>query len=41
MLSNSLNIKSQTENMITSYAAHDTVTFTPSLGSIMRSILDF
>jgi hypothetical protein len=41
MLSNSLNIKSQTENMITSYDANDTVTFTQSLGSIMRSILDF
>jgi hypothetical protein len=41
MLSNSLNIKSQTENMIESYDDHDTVTFTQSLGSIMRSILDF
>jgi len=41
MLSNSLNIKSQTENMIDSYAAHDTVTFTQSLASVLRSIIDF
>lgn len=41
MLSNSLNIKSQTENMIASYETHDTVTFVQSLGSILRSIIDF
>ena len=41
MLSNSLNIKKQTENMIDSYAIHDTVTFTSSLGSVLRSVLDF
>jgi len=41
MLQNSLSIKGQTENMIKSYAKHDTVAFTRSLGSILRSILDF
>lgn len=41
MLQNSLSIKKQTENMISSYAKHDTVTFTRSLGSVLRSILDF
>ena len=41
MLQNSLSIKSQTENMIEAYAKHDTVTFTRSLGSVLRSILDF
>ena len=41
MLQNSLSIKSQTENMIESYAKHDTVTFTRSLGSVLRAILDF
>ena len=41
MLQNSLSIKKQTENMIESYAKHDTVTFTRSLGSVLRSILDF
>jgi len=41
MLQNSLSIKKQTENMIKSYASHDTVTFTRSLGSVLRSILDF
>lgn len=41
MLQNSLNIKSQTENMIESYDAHDTVTFVQSLGSILRSIIVF
>lgn len=41
MLSNSLNIKSQTENMIEAYDEHDTETFAQSLGNVMRSILDF
>jgi len=41
MLQNSLSIKKQTENMIEAYAKHDTVTFTSSLGSVMRSVLDF
>lgn len=41
MLSNSLNIKSQTENMIGSYAEHDTVVFTRSLASILKSVVDF
>lgn len=41
MLQNSLSIKKQTENMITAYGKHDTVSFTRSLGSILRSILDF
>jgi len=41
MLQNSLSIKKQTEKMITSYAKHDTVTFTRSFGSVLRSILDF
>jgi len=41
MLQNSLNIKSQTENMIIAYELHNTVTFTQALGSVLRSILDF
>lgn len=41
MLSNSLNIKSQTENMIGAYAEHDTVVFVRSLASIMKSVIDF
>ena len=41
MLQKSLNIKNQTENMIDAYSAHDTVTFMQSLGSVLRSILDF
>lgn len=41
MLQNSLNIKSQTENMIEAYALHNTVTFVQALGSVLRSILDF
>jgi len=41
MLQNSLNIKSQTENMIEAYELHNTVTFVQALGSVLRSILDF
>lgn len=41
MLSNSLNLKSQTERMIEAYELHDTESFAQSLGNIMRSILDF
>jgi len=41
MLQNSLNIKSQTENMITAYELHNTETFIQALGSVLRSILDF
>lgn len=41
MLQNSLNIKSQTENMIASYELHDTEKFVQALGSVLRSILDF
>lgn len=41
MLQNSLNIKSQTESMIEAYELHNTVTFVQSLGSVLRSILDF
>ena len=41
MLSNSLNLKSQTERMIKAYELHDTESFAQSLGNIMRSILDF
>ena len=41
MMANSINIKSQTENMIDAYDIHDTTTFTQSLGSVLRSILDF
>lgn len=41
MMANSINIKSQTENMIEAYDIHDTTTFVQSLGSVLRSILDF
>lgn len=41
MLSNSLTIRTQTNNMITAYDTHDTYTFTQSLASILRSILVF
>ena len=41
MLSNSLNIKNQTENMIESYKTHDTTTFVRSLASLLKSIIDF
>lgn len=41
MLQNSLNIKSQTENMISAYELHNTETFVQALGSVLRSILDF
>jgi hypothetical protein len=41
MLSNSLNIKSQTENMIDAYEIHQTETFIQALASVLRSILDF
>ena len=41
MLQNSLNIKKQTENMIEAYDKHDTVNFMQSMGSILRSVLDF
>ena len=41
MLQNSLNIKSQTENMITAYETHQTTAFSQALGSVLRSILDF
>ena len=41
MLQNSLNIKSQTENMITAYETHATTAFSQALGSVLRSILDF
>lgn len=41
MLSNSLNIKQQTENMIEAYEVHDTDTFVRALGQVLRSILDF
>lgn len=41
MLSNSLNIKSQTENMIEAYEIHATETFVQALSSVLRSILDF
>ena len=41
LLQNSLNIKTQTENMIAAYDIHDTVTFSRALGNILRSIFDF
>ena len=41
MLQNSLNIRSQTENMIAAYESHDTEDFIQSLGSVLRSVLDF
>ena len=41
LLSNSLNIRSQTETMIEAYDEHDTETFAQALGNIMRSCLDF
>ena len=41
MLANSLNIKTQTENMIGAYQEHDTVVFVRSLGSLMKSVIDF
>lgn len=41
MLANSLNIKTQTENMIGAYDEHDTVVFVRSLGSLLKSVIDF
>lgn len=41
LLQNSLNIKTQSENMIAAYDIHDTVTFSRALGNILRSIFDF
>jgi len=41
MLSQSINIKTEIENMIDAFAIHDTEAFMRGLGSILKSILDF
>lgn len=41
LLSQSINIKQEVENMIKAYGIHDTTSFVRGLGSILKSVLDF